>query len=813
MRSFPSARGMRRGRCIVAALSAVAAPVAIAAQVMVPPPPTYAGVAERVERTIGREMRVHHLPALSIALIDDRQIVWARGFGLANPADSTPATAETIYRVGSVSKLFTDIAVMQLVEQGKLDLDAAVSSYLPDFHPHNIYGQRITLRELMAHRSGLVREPPLGSYFDSTPPSLAAIVHSLDATTLVYPPGAHTKYSNAALATLGEVLERTQGVPFTRHIADAVLRPLGLTRSGFELTPERSRGLASGYMWTVDGREFPAPTFQVGTAPALGMYSSVTDLARFLSALFAIRDGGSAGLLRPETLAAMWTPQFTRGDVRAGYGLGFHLDTLDGHRMVGHDGAIYGFTTALLALPDEKLGVVVVATLDGASASVSRVAHDALRALLDVRAGIGASLAASTALRADTSGGIRPGRARTLVGRYVAPAGAVREVELLHRGRGLALLPPGGGAMPQLRASGDTLVVDDPVVQGFDRFLPDADSARMLLDVRAVGVDTLFRAPMLAPVPAPARWRGLIGEYGPDYDILYVFERGGRLWAQIDWFFPYPLTEVARDAFAFPPAGLYDGETLIFGRDRGGRATSARLAGVHLPRRNIEPRAGTNQLRIRPLRPIPELRREALTATPPPESGTFRTTDLVELRTLDSTVHLEIRYATTNNFLGAKLYEEPRAFLQRPAALALVRAQQVLRPLGYGLLIHDAYRPWYVTKIFWDATPVEKRWLVADPAHGSRHNRGAAVDLSLYDLATGRPVEMVSTYDESTDRAYADYPGGTSLQRWHRELLRQAMEGEGFQVNPQEWWHFDFADWQSYPILNVPFEQVRRNQE
>ncbi|HKO16693.1 MAG TPA: M15 family metallopeptidase, partial [Gemmatimonadaceae bacterium] len=221
-----------------------------------------------------------------------------------------------------------------------------------------------------------------------------------------------------------------------------------------------------------------------------------------------------------------------------------------------------------------------------------------------------------------------------------------------------------------------------------------------------------------------------------------------------------------------------------------------------LARRDIEPRAGANQLRITPLRPIPELRREALAATPPAESGSFRTPDLVELTTLDSTIHLEIRYATTNNFLGARVYEQARAFLQRPAAEAVVRANRVLRASGYGLLIHDAYRPWYVTKIFWDATPPAKRWLVADPAHGSRHNRGAAVDLTLYDLKTGRPVQMVSTYDESTDRAYAEYPGGTSLQRWHRELLRQAMEAQGFTVNPQEWWHFDYVDWREYPIMN-----------
>ena len=177
---------------------------------------------------------------------------------------------------------------------------------------------------------------------------------------------------------------------------------------------------------------------------------------------------------------------------------------------------------------------------------------------------------------------------------------------------------------------------------------------------------------------------------------------------------------------------------------------------------------------------------------------------------LDSTIHLDIRYATTNNFLGSVFYSSAHAFLQRPAAEALVRAARVLRPLGYGLLIHDAYRPWYITKVFWDATPPGSRWLVADPARGSKHNRGAAVDITLYDLATGKPVEMPSTYDEATPRAMADFPGGTSRQRWHRALLRRVLEAEGFTVNPSEWWHFDYRDWQRYPILNRTFEELLR---
>src|SRR5262249_34076443 len=157
---------------------------------------------------INEQMREKDLPGISIALVDDQQIVWQKGFGYADPKAKKPADEKTIYRVGSVSKLFTDIAIMQLVEQGKLDLDAPVTRYIPEFQPRNTSGKAITLRELMSHRSGLVRETPIGSYFDPNPPTLTKTIASLNNTPLVYPPDTRTKYSNAAIATVGYILER-----------------------------------------------------------------------------------------------------------------------------------------------------------------------------------------------------------------------------------------------------------------------------------------------------------------------------------------------------------------------------------------------------------------------------------------------------------------------------------------------------------------------------------------------------------------------------------------------------------------------------
>jgi zinc D-Ala-D-Ala dipeptidase len=194
---------------------------------------------------------------------------------------------------------------------------------------------------------------------------------------------------------------------------------------------------------------------------------------------------------------------------------------------------------------------------------------------------------------------------------------------------------------------------------------------------------------------------------------------------------------------------------------------------------------------------------------PPIEPGPFRPPDLVEIIKLDPTIKLDIRYATKNNFLGKPVYKQPRAFLQRPAAEALVRVNQTLRKLGYGLVVFDGYRPWYVTKVFWDVTPADKKIFVADPRKGSRHNRGCAVDLSLFDLNTGAEVKMPSEYDEMTERAHINYECATPEAKRLREMLRAAMSAEGFSVYEPEWWHYDYKDWKEYPIMNLKFSEIR----
>jgi D-alanyl-D-alanine dipeptidase len=304
-----------------------------------------------------------------------------------------------------------------------------------------------------------------------------------------------------------------------------------------------------------------------------------------------------------------------------------------------------------------------------------------------------------------------------------------------------------------------------------------------------------------APPPPPAPLAPFIGEYSDGTDTLSVLEEGGALrlvaWGgDADGSSRFTLAGDSTSVPVFTQSGA--GEHALVHE---GRAWTR----IHLGATD----GGT--FRIVPLRPVAELREEALAASPPEEDGDFLEHDLVEITDMDSTIYLDVRYATTDNFLGTVFYSQPRAFLQRPAAEALVRAHLWLGELGYGLLVFDAYRPWHVTKMFWDATPEHLKDFVADPSLGSRHNRGCAVDLTLYDLATGEEVEMPGGYDEFSPRASPDYPGGTARQRWHRELLRQAMEAQGFAVYAGEWWHFDHADWRRYRLGNATFEELGRD--
>ncbi|MFD1610747.1 M15 family metallopeptidase [Sphingomonas tabacisoli] len=307
----------------------------------------------------------------------------------------------------------------------------------------------------------------------------------------------------------------------------------------------------------------------------------------------------------------------------------------------------------------------------------------------------------------------------------------------------------------------------------------------LLLICTAVGARPLSHTPDLS----------IVGSYGAAEGDATILERGGVLFLARKGHAPEPLKYIGAARYR---AG--SSVALV-------TAKSLTIDGQMLTRRDFGAETEA-AIRATARRDGAALRQAALAATPPAEPPSRRASDLVPLEGLVPHVRIDTRYASGNNFTGQPIYERAGAYLQRSAAEALARVATALASKGYGLIVYDGYRPWFATKLFWDIVPADKHVFVADPAKGSRHNRGCAVDLGLYDLKTGAISPMPSRYDEMSARAYSDFAGGTDAERANRALLRAAMEREGFTVYDSEWWHFDYRDWADYPIGTASFTQI-----
>lgn len=303
----------------------------------------------------------------------------------------------------------------------------------------------------------------------------------------------------------------------------------------------------------------------------------------------------------------------------------------------------------------------------------------------------------------------------------------------------------------------------------------------------------------------------LIREYASWLQLLYSGNNTSKPEELIyfnKWFFiTYPLKVMTWDKFEFKWENLFAITGFACQKDLSGNYTECDIWTKKF-KRKLFPSESWETFKIVPIKPIEEVKQEAMSAIPPVENGEFLSADLVELVDLYSEFKLDIKYATKDNFMGEQMYPEARAFLQRPAAEALINVAQQLKELWFGIIVYDAYRPWFVTKMFWDSTPESQKNFVADPNKWSRHNRGGAVDVGLYDLQSGEIVEMISGFDEFSERAYPNYPGGTTKARWNKDILIFYMEKNGFTVNDDERWHFDYQWWEKYRINNIGFDEI-----
>lgn len=338
---------------------------------------------------ISREMNRAGVPGLSIALIDGQGLVWSRGFGYADVERRIPTTDETIYGIGSVTKLFTAIGVMQGVEQGRIDLDVPLNAYVPEFSMRSRFtSAAITPRNLLTHHAGLPGDFLKGMW-TLHPIPFAQVLPRLKEEYVSYPPNQVYSYSSLGYSLLGRIIEMTSGQDYVSYMNDAVLAPLDMTHSSFAIDPERQTQFAVGYRQGRPGAE----KYFLRDVPAGAMFSSATDMGRFIQALLADGRIGTKKLLRADTLREMWRRQ--NGDVPLDMdmrvGLGWMLGQADldyAGAVVRHNGGTLGSVSELMLLPEHKLGVIVLANSAAGSAALTRIAVQTLKLALEAKTGI-----------------------------------------------------------------------------------------------------------------------------------------------------------------------------------------------------------------------------------------------------------------------------------------------------------------------------------------------------------------------------------------------------------------------------------------
>ena len=508
----------------------------------------YRAVTRQLETYIEQQARISNTAGLSIALVDDQRVVWAHGVGWADVAAQRPAGPDTLYRMGSISKLFTDVAAMQLVAQGRLDLDAPLQRALPSFRIGTRPGDApITARQLMDHHAGLTRDV-LGGMWGQPVGDFRTMVNALTQEDVTLPPGQMLSYSNVGVTVLGTLVERVSGRPFEAHMQASVLEPLGMRHSSFAAGVPDAPQMARAYM---GGELQDEPALR--DVPAGGLTASVTDMARFMSMVFAQgRSAEGESVLPAPQITEMLRVQNADLPLDLGFNVGlgwmmstFGKDTVHGGGPVAHHGgATFHFRSQMMLLPNQRVGVIVASNDSAAGDAVNRIAQRALALMLEAKAGV---------RQTEPVPGYQPssapwseGARQACVGEYLTPAGVVT---IVRKGDGL-----------QARVGDKTLDIVEgeqawfgvryklagliPVSLGM---LSDLGvqcrtvNGRGLLVGRMDGQETMIGDRLPAAHGAlPSSYAALVGRYEPvlvpgEQATLQSVElqiKGGRLWAR-----------------------------------------------------------------------------------------------------------------------------------------------------------------------------------------------------------------------------------------------------------------------------------------
>ncbi|MCP4396730.1 MAG: beta-lactamase family protein [bacterium] len=493
----------------------------------------YDSIIPALSQAIEEAMQQANITGLSVALVDDQEIVWAEGFGYADKTNDIKATPETLYRVASVSKLLTATAIMQLVDQGKIDLDQPLQTYLPEFSVKSRFpdAEPITVRHLLTHHSGLPSDWINGMQTEGDDQqalverTFATLLDEIKDTYVANPPNTVFSYSNLGYSVLGHVIEKVTGQEFSAYVDEALLKPLGMPASSFAFTPDMAPSLSKEYQ---NGEEQEYNWSR--DIPAAMLHSTVLDLGQFMRMMFADGKAGSQQILQPQTVAEMWRPQ-NEGvplDFDAHWGLSWWLVDLGlgyAGKMAWHSGGEGMWNSLLVTLPEHKLGVVVLSNSAEAEAINYQIAPKILEHALEVKTGITrppVELLEVVALSPDvmhtyeglyTTESVGPIRIRS-EGTYLYADAMGNPFKLLHHGEGRFSIEGVDGAELEIKT-----------VNG-----------RTALKLYGHAVGGLGFGERIEPGPLSEVWQDRLGAYeiingNPDYvtfltDIQLKYDRG-----------------------------------------------------------------------------------------------------------------------------------------------------------------------------------------------------------------------------------------------------------------------------------------------
>lgn len=534
----------------------------------------YVETVEYLKELITAEIEKAGINGLSISLVDEEGIVWAEGFGFSDKANDVASTADTVYRVGSISKLFTDVGIMQLVEDGKIDLDAPITDYYLEFSLEDPFpdDEPVSLRRLMSHTSGIPRECRVGHYFDDSEPSIKETVLSLNGMRHVYPVGTRTKYSNVGITIVGHVLAEVSGQDYVAYLKEHILEPIGMDSSELLPTEEVRENLSKARMWIADewnsrGTAIDAPLFSLGTLPAGNLFSTVKDVAKFHSMIFSGGMVAENRIIGSETLSSMFEKVTMANGSEGRFGLGFVIGEVSGTKTYGHGGEVYGFSSSFIGSPEHKVGVVVLSNEGMVNATTDKIAIKALQLMLKIK-GVGEGVTETEYIEMPADELVE--YTGDYESEYFWTKITSSENGLVFNFSGLP-----GWLYPTAK---DEFVASGPDI--FDTkvtFARDDKGGISGFEFRGQG----FSVVGLETPAAPDHWENLTGVYGPDYLPIIVTIKYGHLYAFIEYLNDYRLIPVEGSDTIFDlKVGLYDGEQLEFKLSPDGTVEGIVLAGM-----------------------------------------------------------------------------------------------------------------------------------------------------------------------------------------------------------------------------------------